>query len=113
MSTVTLTIRYESPADDPLKVPRPTYVTGDQYEYLRHPKTTGGEPELAGDSFMGLSHQAGAPESFGSEHWRAVEDLMTADPLPDVSGWYPAFIRPDDGSIYTYERAVSTIEREA
>ena len=102
MSTITL--RYQSPANDPHKIPRPHRVEIDE----------SGE---AGAVYGGEIGPVGNLLGFCPTPTPDVDDwkLILADALYDGSvtpealvGWYPQFSR--DGKIFGYAVAIKAIE---
>ena len=104
MTTKTMIVKYASPADDPLKVPRPTYVKGDPDGPTLMLETTGGEGFLSGDQLIGFSHQAEAPETFGREHWIETNLAMRHPELLASGTWWASFT-DDSDVIYTLSAA--------
>lgn len=106
MSETVVTIHYQSPAEDPFKVPRPTRI---QFDAAGNIQTTGGEGELQGDQLIGLSRQDGPPESFDPENWVEAEDLISEGVADlELAGWFPAFVSGE--GIYTWSGAVDRVE---
>ena len=89
MSETVVTIHYQSPAEDPFKVPRPTVVCRDAAGNIQ---TTGGEGELQGDQLIGLSRSCpvathslavcGPPELFDPENWVQAGSGSTPGAVP-------------------------------
>ncbi|AWY05493.1 hypothetical protein PBI_MORRISSEY_51 [Gordonia phage Morrissey] len=106
MSNTIVTIHYQSPAEDPLKVPRPTRI---QFDDAGNVKTTGGEGEISGDQLIGLSRQDGPPESFDAENWVEAEELISEGVADlELAGWFPVFMCGE--GIYTWSGAVDRVE---
>lgn len=110
MTTKTMIVKYASPADDPLKVPRPTYVKGDPDGPTLMLETTGGEGFLSGDKLIGFSHQAEAPETFGPEHWIETNLAMRHPELLASGTWWASFTDDSDGIYTVDEFAVESVE---
>ena len=117
MSNTIVTIHYQSPAEDPFKVPRPTRI---QFDDGGNIQTTGGEGVLQGDQLIGLSRTCppglghrlcGPPESFDPENWVGAEDILSEGAADlELAGWFPAFMSGDGEWIYTWSGAVDRVE---
>ena len=107
MSKTIVTIHYQSPAADPLKVPRPTRISLDDAGNI---ETAGGEGELQGDHLIGFSRQDGPPETFTPRDWLEAEELISEGVVDvELAGWFPCFLS-DGAGIYTWSGAVDRVE---
>lgn len=117
MSETVVTIHYQSPAEDPFTVPRPTRI---QFDSAGNIQTTGGE-ELIGLSRQdpapgghgrGLGHRlCGPPELFDAGNWVQAEDLLSEGAADlELAGWFPAFMSGCGEWIYTWSGAVDRVE---
>ena len=123
MSNTIVTIHYQSPAEDPFRVPRPTVVCRDAAGNIQ---TTGGEGELQGDQLIGLTRMdpapgghgrglghrlCGPPELFDPENWVQTEDILSEGAADlELAGWFPAFISSCGEWIYTWSVGVDRVE---
>ncbi|MFC7450508.1 hypothetical protein [Rhodococcus daqingensis] len=96
----TVSIHFQPPADDPLKVPRPVHL---------HRGASGSLAQFGGEfgrgHLLGLSSTEAAPADFTDpDQWIDVGDLFeliaetkvnTARTADFYRGWYPAVIGPD------------------
>lgn len=109
-------IHFESPADDPLKVPRPLHLNIDPNTMATN--QVGGE--FGQGQLVGLSASTDPPTDFNdAEQWCDVGDIV-ADALdmyvdqqprglvPACEGWYPVVIDPT--GMYTAYYRVKRIE---
>jgi hypothetical protein len=120
MSETVVTIHYQSPAEDPFKIPRPTRLSHDDEGNIQ---TTGGEGELQGDQLIGLSRQCpgssgpvghrlcGPPELFDPENWVGAEEILSEGAADlELAGWFPVFMSENREWIYTWSGAVDRVE---
>ena len=118
MSETVVTIHYQSPAEDPFRVPRPTRI---QFDAAGNIQTTGGEGVLQGDQLIGLSRSCpvathslavcGPPELFDPENWVQAEDILSEGAADlELAGWFPAFMSGNREWIYTWSGAVDRVE---
>ena len=128
MSETVVTIHYQSPAEDPFTVPRPTRI---QFDADGEIITTGllGDKVLTwGDKLIGLSRQDpapgghglpdgetvrniyGPPTQFDPENWVGAEDLISEGAATCTRGWFPTFISEDGEWIYTRRWPVDRVE---
>lgn len=115
MSETVVTIHYQSPAEDPFKVPRPTVLRVDAAGNIQ---TTGGE----GDQLIGLSRQdpapgghghrlCGPPELFDPENWVRAEEILSEGAADlELAGWYPVLRTENREWIYTLTDPVDRVE---
>jgi hypothetical protein len=115
MSETVVTIHYQSPAEDPFKIPRPTRLSHDDEGNIQ---TTGGE----GDQLIGLSRQdpapgghghrlCGPPELFDPENWVGAAEILSEGAADlELAGWFPVFMSENREWIYTWSGAVDRVE---
>ncbi|MGR6029002.1 hypothetical protein ACS7JX_19140 [Rhodococcus erythropolis] len=99
MST-TITIHYQSPLNDPLKVPRPHHIQIVDGSYF----TKGGE--LGPVNLLGIGRVIGYDEESFIDPNALFDEAF--DPVK-VLGWFASFISEGDG-MFTYELPIERIE---
>ena len=115
--TTLIGIHYESPADDPLKLPRPHWFDradrSSAFPAAMQTKTG----ECGAVQLLGFGPVVGPPDDQQdpSQWISAAEILFEPDTLKDqLVGWYASFIDldpgPHQGCIFTYENPIDRIE---
>ncbi|UYL87164.1 hypothetical protein QEH40_gp43 [Microbacterium phage OscarSo] len=104
----TITIRYQSPANDPYKIPRPHRVELDD-RTLEAGEVYGGEIGPVGN-LLGFCPTV-TPDV---DDWKLIlaDALYRGEVTPELLvGWYPQF--SGDGQIFGYDAAIKSIEISA
>ncbi|MGR6579302.1 hypothetical protein ACT89R_01855 [Rhodococcus qingshengii] len=99
MSNV-VTIHYQSPANDPLKVPRPHHIQIVDGSYV----TKGGE--LGAVNLLGIGRVIGYDEESFVDPNELFDEAFDAAKFP---GWFASFISEADG-MFTYDARIDRIE---
>jgi hypothetical protein len=103
----TLTIHFQSPPADPLKIPRPIHVefNADGFVIV----TTGGELGNPGQ-FVGVS-KTKTPREFQPPGWFPARTMLDEEARSEVKGFNACFM--DDRGIYTLLQEIDRIEVSA
>lgn len=109
----TFMLHYESPPDDPHKLPRPHRIEFDREANTY--STTGGE--LGTVVFLGLSYDHLVEDFDDPSLWLWPADIAAPRTLPereqfsaDYSGWFANFASQPDGDMFSVVTPISRIE---
>ncbi len=98
--SATITIHYQSPVNDPLKIPRPHHIQIVDGSYV----TKGGE--LGSVNLLGIGRVIGYDEESFVDPNELFDEAFDPARFP---GWFASFISEVDG-MFTYELPIERIE---